>query len=240
MLLRQTRGIYLGMFLTACILLAATLLFRPAARSVFSPSAHARPVVVIDAGHGGPDGGAVSNDGIIESRLNLEIARRLSLLLLFCGQDVSMTRTDDADCSLLPDTASIKNRKVADLKNRAAAVNSMENAVLLSIHQNSLAGHPGVYGAQAFFNAVPGSNGLAQSIQQALNQAHNQGNAKNARQIDSSIYLMSAVQHPAVLVECGFLSNANEAHALCTAGYQMQIVLSIAAGYLTYSNEGSA
>ena len=195
------------------------------------------PVIILDAGHGGTDGGAVSADGIVESRLNLEITKRLSLLMAFCGHESVLTRTDEGSLAS-PDTASVKEEKRSDLNYRVSFVNAYSDAVLISIHQNSLPGHPEVFGAQVFFNTAPTAGRLAEEIQEQLNAFHNAGNEKLSRKIDASIYLMKEVTHPAVLVECGFLSNPTEAKLLCTEEYQKQLVLAVAAGYLSYTNEG--
>lgn len=213
-------------------------LLRPTGLAVFSPEEVTAQVLIIDAGHGGLDGGAVSSDGIIEAEINLEITKRLALLMLFCGQRVALTRADTQDLAS-PDALTVKERKVSDLKNRVAAVNSASNAVLISIHQNSIADHPEVHGAQAFYNLVDTGNLLAEHVQQRLNQDHNNGNEKSVRLIDSSIYLMNKINCPAVLVECGFLSNKAEARALCTADCQKGLALAIAAGYLSYISEVS-
>lgn len=211
-------------------------LLRPAGWAVFSPGEATAPLVIIDAGHGGIDGGAVSADGIIEAEINLEITKRLALLMLFCGQRVALTRADAQDLAS-PDALTAKERKASDLKNRVAAVNSADNAVLISIHQNSIADHPQVHGAQAFYNQIGTGNLLAERVQQRLNQDYNSSNEKSARQIDNSIYLMNKVNCPAILVECGFLSNKKEARALCTAECQKELALAITAGYLSYISE---
>lgn len=226
------------------LLLPALLVFfviscwHPWSQSVMAHHNDAECVLIIDAGHGGADGGAVSADGIQESQLNLEITRRLALLMLFCGQQVALTRSDEQDLSS-PDAATIKEQKVSDLNNRVRAINSAENATLISIHQNSLAGHPEVAGAQVFYNHVAASSGLAVRIQAHLNLSAASGKPRVAKQIDSSIYLMKEVNCPAVLVECGFLSNLKEARDLCTPEHQKQLAAAIAAGYLSYTNEGS-
>ena len=195
------------------------------------------PVIVLDAGHGGTDGGAVSEDGLIEREINMEITQRLALMMTFCAQRVVLTRTDSNSLAS-PDAATIKEEKRSDLANRVTLVNSLSNATLISIHQNSLPGHPKVSGAQVFFNNTASARHLAESVQRQLNGYHNAGNEKLSKQIDSSVYLMREAVCPAILVECGFLSNPTEARALCTEQYQKQLVLAIAAGYLSYTNEG--
>lgn len=199
--------------------------------SVFSPREEVPVTVVIDAGHGGEDGGAVADDGTVESQLNLEIARRLNDTLLFAGQRTCMTRTEDVSIHS-EDAATLREKKVSDLKNRVALVNGTENAVLISIHQNSLPSSPVTHGAQVFWNTVEGGDALAGVVQDRLNLAVNVGNEKVPKQIPSTIYLMKNVTAPAVIVECGFLSNSGETVHLQEAAYQRKLAVAIASGYL--------
>ena len=227
----KMRYLLLCAVLAAGIFLAAT--YHRRSIPTFVADSFSGTTVILDAGHGGVDGGATSADGIIESDVNLAVTRRLALLMIFCGQRVALTRIDAGDLAS-PDAQSIRDKKVSDLQNRVAAINSISNAVLISIHQNTLAGNTKVRGAQAFYNTVQDANGRANLIQQSLNDGINPQNAKNAKPIDKSIYLMNRVNCPAILVECGFLSNPQEAYQLCTPDYQKQLAVAIAAGYLLY------
>lgn len=197
---------------------------------------HSR-VFVIDAGHGGEDGGAVSASGTPESGINLEISLRLRDLLHFCGMETHMIRTEDISVNT-PGLATFRERKSSDLKNRTMTVNGIPNAVLISIHQNSLPSVPSVHGAQVFYNHVDGAQPLAEQIQASLNLSVNTGNEKQPRKIPDSIYLMKHAQAPAVLVECGFLSNAAETQLLQTAAHQKIIAAAILSGVLT-AGEGA-
>lgn len=189
------------------------------------------PVFVVDPGHGGEDGGAVAADGTIESGLNLEIALRVNDILQFCGQKTIMTRTDDI--SIYSDNAeTLRQKKASDLKNRVALVNGTPNAILLSIHQNMLPNSPATHGAQVFYNRQEGSAELAAVLQSVLNLSINPNNEKTEKQISDSIYLMKNVTAPAVLVECGFLSNEEETAKLQDDGYQTQLAAAITAGIL--------
>ena len=222
----------------AAVVLLSCVFFRgtsPGVVSSFAPGGEVPPVVVIDAGHGGEDGGAVSSAGAEESRINLDIALRLNRLLRFCGTRTLMTRADDSSIGD-PGLATVRERKASDLKNRVKLVNETENAVLLSIHQNSLPSSPVTHGAQVFWNLQRGSRELAKEIQRALNAQINTERPKEVREISSSIYLMKHVQAPAVLVECGFLSNAAEAQRLQEESYQTKLAAVIAAGYLECLN----
>ena len=188
--------------------------------AAFAPGEEgASPVVVVDAGHGGEDGGAVAADGTVESGLNLAIARRVRDLLTFAGVPTTVTREGDA-AIYDPGSATLREKKVSDLHNRVALVNELPGAVLLSIHQNSLPSSPSTRGAQVFWN------------QEALNGAVNAGHEKKAAQVPSSVYLMKEITAPGVLVECGFLSNAAETEQLKDPAYQTKLAAAIAAGVL--------
>lgn len=193
-------------------------------------------VIVLDAGHGGEDGGAVSPDGVSESSLNLAIVYRLRDVFCFLGRETLLTRSTEA-AIYSPEAQSLREKKRSDLENRVALVNAQSQPVLISIHQNSLPAHPSVHGAQVFCNAVEPAAALSQAVQAALNQSVNPGNEKAAKAIDSSIYLMKNVRCPAILVECGFLSNAADTQLLLTAQHQLKLALSIAAGFLEYDTE---
>lgn len=220
-----------GLFFCFVAGLAAVLWF--GGRSgvpAFSVYAETPVTVVVDAGHGGVDGGAVSPSGVKESGLNLAVALRLQDLLRFAGQKTVMIRTEDV--SIATDDSSIRAQKASDIRNRVELVNGTENAVLLSIHQNSLPSSPSTQGAQAFWNRQDGAEGLANLIQDSLNGSVNAGNEKQARPIPATIYLMKHIDAPGVIVECGFLSNASEAVKLQEPSYQTRLAAAIAAGYL--------
>lgn len=209
---------------------AARLAFS-AVRPAFATAEQGRPVYVLDAGHGGEDGGAVSASGVKESDINLAVTRELDDVLRLLGQDTVLTRSDDV--SIHSDGAeTLRQKKVSDLKNRVALVNGTPDAVLVSIHQNSLPSVPSVHGAQVFYGTVEPSDAFAVSVQTALNQSVNAGNEKHEKKIDPSIYLMKNVTCPAILIECGFLSNMAETEKLQTPDYQKTLAVAIAAGIL--------
>ena len=159
--------------------------------------------VVVDPGHGGEDGGAVSSGGVEESQINLELGLRVNDLLRFCGQKTVMTREDDR--SIHSDGANtIREKKSSDLRNRVAIVNAAEHGVLLSIHQNSLPSSPQTHGAQAFWNGQEGAQALAEGGTGRAEYRHQFGAApRKAKAMGSSVYLMKNAQAPGVLVECG-------------------------------------
>ena len=188
-------------------------------------------VVILDAGHGGFDGGAVAEDGTQEADINLAVARELEEILQFLGTPTAMTRREDVSLQD-PEAATIRQRKVSDLHNRTDFVNQIPNGILISIHQNSLPSVPSVHGAQVFY--TPAGEPLAQAMQALLNQVINPERHKQAKAIDPGIYLMHNTVHPAVLVECGFLSNAAETRLLRDEDYQRRLALTIAAGYFRW------
>ena len=220
--------------LFAAVLLAASaacfLLIRGDKQALSPKTVKEQQVVVLDAGHGGEDGGAVSAAGVPESTINLEIAQKTQMLFIFTGQPAIMTREGEG-AIYSPDAQTLREKKVSDLNNRVKLVNETQGSFLVSIHQNSLPGSK-VKGAQVFYNAIAPAQQTAISVQQALNSAINQGNAKNAKQIDSSIFLMKNINSPGILVECGFMSNAAEAKLLQTDDHQRRLCAAIVSGYL--------
>lgn len=234
-LLRKRHLLLLGV---ALVIFFCALLLKAPAWPAFRPAAEDGPLYVIDAGHGGEDGGAVTATGDKESEINLAVAERLDALLVLLGRRTKMTRTDDV--SVYSDGAeTLRQKKASDLRNRVAMVNAEPDAVLVSIHQNSLPQAPSVRGAQVFYGAEPAGQELALSVQTALNAAVN-ANPKQAKRIDDSIYLMRHTERPALLIECGFLSNAEEAARLKTPEHQKRLSAAIAAGLLAENTEDLA
>ena len=136
----------------ALLLGAAAVSPRPSAATV-SATASTGQVVILDAGQGGADGGAVSDSGVPESGINLAITQRLGDVLSFCGHTVALTR--EGEDALCDGTGTLRQQKVSDTKKRVELVNSFPHGFLISIHQNSLPGHPTVRGAQSFHNGKP-------------------------------------------------------------------------------------
>lgn len=197
-----------------------------AAMSQDSLSISTGPVFVLDAGHGGSDGGAVSLSGVTESEINLAVTLRARDIFALLGQETVLTRSDERSLADDP-SASLRQQKVSDTQNRVALINGIENGRLISIHQNALAGHSTVRGAQVFYSKTDGSAEIAETIQQALNAVVNKGNEKNKKPISSDVYLMNHISCPAVLVECGFLSNETETKRLQDPTYQTLLAITI-------------
>lgn len=180
--------------------------------------------IVIDAGHGGEDGGAVSCTGVKESAVNLDIARRLNDLLRLLGCKTKMIRSEDI--SVYTSGDSLARKKVSDLKERVRLVMETEDPVLISIHQNTFS-DPRYSGGQLFYNAQGESRILAQALQQRFAETLNPGSKRQSKPADG-IYLMEHAQCTAVLIECGFLSNPREEALLRSGGYQQKLAVVIA------------
>ena len=220
------------------ILLAAGFLGRQGAKLV--SSAKSKPEegtysVVIDVGHGGIDSGKVSADGILEKDVNLAIAKKLKILLE--QEDVCVTLTRDSDTGLYQEGDS--NKKVADLQNRCALIERTDPDCTVSIHQNSFSS-PEVKGAQVFYYGQSAEGeALAKLVQASLTRRVDPGNHRQAK-ANESYYLLKRTVSPTVIVECGFLSNPEEAALLTSEDYQNRLVWAIHMGVMEFLNGGSA
>ena len=195
--------------------------------------------VVIDAGHGGEDGGTQSADGVYEKTLNLEIAQMLNTMLRANGIMTVMTRTEDV---LLYDrNADFKgHKKMLDLAERRRITEDTENAVFISIHMNSYP-ESRYSGLQVFYSPNdPLSETLAIEIRQNTRQYIQPNNNREIKAATSSIYLLDRLQCPAVLVECGFLSNPEESILLTKHDYQQQVAFVLFCSVMSYISEQNA
>lgn len=181
--------------------------------------------VIIDAGHGGPDGGAVSLTGVYESNLNLQIALRLNDLMHLLGIRTHMIRTDD--CTVATTGNTIAQKKISDLKSRVKTVNQTENSILLSIHQNIFPDSR-YKGAQIFYSKTPYSKEYAELMQEQFIKTINQESNRKCKPA-KDIYLMDKINTTGILIECGFLSNPEEEKNLRAEAYQKKICCVIAA-----------
>lgn len=202
------------------------------ARTVATVAASEPPVLVIDAGHGGADGGAVASDSTTESTINLDIALRLEALARFWGVQTVMTRdTEDIDYPAGADTIAAK--KVADQYARVGLINGTPGAVLLSIHQNNYpAASP--HGIQVFYGPVSGGDAFAELMQGNLTALLCPDNRRVASPINKNVFLMQKVNCTAVLVECGFLSNPGDLEKLESGTYRLQLAAVMLGSYLQY------
>lgn len=196
----------------------------------FQPMRYGQRLLIIDPGHGGEDGGAVSVTGTAESAINLAIALKMDAFCGLFGVEHILTRSSDVSLKD-HDASTLAEMKRTDLYNRVALVEKTSGAVLVSIHQNYFAS--GQYsGAQVFYAPTPGSEDWAIRCQQLLTTELDPENHRLSMAISKEIYLMNHIGCPAILVECGFLSHNREAMLLETDDYQTKIALTILASYL--------
>ena len=202
----------------------------PAFRTAVSASVP--PVLILDAGHGGEDGGAVAPDGTLESDVNLDIALRLEALARFWGVETRMTRTTD-DIDYPPSAQTLAAKKKADQNARLELINRTPGGILVSIHQNNYpAASP--HGIQVFYGSEENSSILAELMQNNLTQALCPENRRIAEPIDDKIWLMRNAGCTAVLVECGFLSNPSELEKLESDVYRTELAAVMLASCLQY------
>ena len=180
---------------------------------------------VLDPGHGGEDGGACLSDGTRESDLNLSVAQKLDLVLRFFGRHTVMTRSTD-EIRYPSGASTTRERKRADLQMRVQAANDTPNAVFISLHQNKYS-DPRPFGAQVLYNDPAAQFGRL--LQDALVSSLMPENYREAVKAADDIYVMAHVRCPAVLVECGFLSNEEELQLLRSNEYQLRLAAVIAA-----------
>ena len=207
------------------ILLAA--LFAPtllARRPEIKTSAATAPVIILDAGHGGRDGGARAPDGTAEKDLNLDLTKRLASLLQAAGYTVLLTR--DGDYSL-GDDAPVGKRKLTDLAGRLALMGEAENAVFVSIHMNTYPSER-CQGAQVWYSpAFSEAQALAEAVQNGIRDTLQPQNSRKIKRAASAIYLLHRATCPAILIECGFLTNSEECALLCDDAYRAALALVI-------------
>lgn len=196
---------------------------------VFGHGVEPTYTIVVDAGHGDPDGGAVSKNGVVEAGLNLEIALKLRDELEDLGYFVIMTREDENNVADADKQTPIRSMKVSDINNRIQIVNESNADMLVSIHMNNFENSK-YYGWQTFYQKNSEySEQLAKNIQAGISNQIERENAREALPI-SNIKLMDKSNIPSVIVECGFLSNEEDLRLLLTDEYQMQIVNGIIEG----------
>ncbi len=225
--------------LAFCLLFAFTTLWMRGARLPAVATVAAgdeRPVFVLDAGHGGEDGGAVGANGVLEKDLNLAVTCMLGDMLQAAGQRVVYTRTEDR--LLYTEEQNIRGqRKNYDLRNRLVIARGQKNAVFVSIHMNSFS-DARYSGLQVYYGkGHAGSHLLAEGIQAAVRTDLQPDNSRTVKAAGSSIYLLAHADMPAVLIECGFLSNPTECQKLSEQDYQRQLSFSIFCAMMEYISQ---
>ena len=215
------------------VAMLAVLLLLSASEIVQVSGEPPQQILVIDPGHGGEDGGAVASNGTMESVINLDIALRLEALADFWGVSTVMTR--EANTIEYPEnTSSLSEKKKADQNARIEMIQDTPNAILISIHQNFYPSSA-PWGIQVFYGKTSGSDLFAEVTQTNLTNQLLPDNRRLATAIDENIYLMRMVQCPAILVECGFLSNEAERVKLETEKYRLELAAVLLASYQQYT-----
>ena len=228
------RGILLAGALLGTVLLLAFALIRlnDLAEPVMERSTMERTgPLVLDAGHGGEDGGAVSLTGAPESEINLAIVLKLRDALGLYGVDPVLLRETDVSLHN-SDAGTLREKKRSDLKNRVAAIEEVEGGTLLSIHQNTYPGSR-YHGAHVFYAPTEGSRELAEHFQNSIKTALQPDNERTVKRISDTVYIMNHVTCPAILIECGFLTNPEEEAQLRDEDYQRKLSAVVAAAWLT-------
>lgn len=220
-------------FLVVCVVSSMAVI--PEKAAIVSSGMAVEREIIIDAGHGGFDGGAQASDGTLEKDINLSIALKLKEFLELGGFNVVMTR--EVDSGIEKDSEqSIGKRKVSDMKERLKIINSNPDAIFVSIHLNKFT-TSSAKGTQVFYSPNnEKSKELAQSIQSTVINHLQQENSRVIKKGDKSIYLLKNAKIPAVIVECGFLSNQQELSLLKQEDYQKQIAFCVYCGILDYYN----
>lgn len=225
-----------GVLVIVCVGLfcAAALVHAVAQVNVFSAE---KKEIVLDAGHGGLDPGAVSADGTAEKDINLDIVLTLRDLLSASGFSVTLTR--DTDCSLHDENChTVAEKKTSDLKKRLAIIQEHPNATVISVHQNHF-GESKYHGAQMFAGPKnEESRVLAECLQASFRQTLQPENEREVKTATSSVYIIYEAQNPIVLAECGFLSNPEESKNLQDPAYRKAVALTLYQGILTYYAKG--
>lgn len=190
--------------------------------------------ILIDAGHGGFDGGATAN-GISEKDINLSVAKKLRERIEGGGGRAVMTREEDVSTADEERTDGSSAKK-SDLKRRREMIKESGANMFISIHMNKFPQEQ-YWGAQVFYSKTPEeSRRLGEAIQAALPRVLIDGNTRVAKAADSGIYILKNTEIPAAIVECGFISNPEEAERLKTEEYQSKLADAIYEGICDFLN----
>lgn len=220
----KNKRLILSLLLILCCTSAIIYVNHKIAANTFSFQKENK-LIIIDPGHGGIDGGAVSKRGTIEKDINLQISKKIKTALTNLGYQVVMIREDDT--GLYEDNGSIRNKKIQDLNNRIKVINTSGANILISIHMNMFP-ESKYYGAQVWYSDKYESRVLAHIIQEGLKKDINNGNYRLEKAAKNSYKILRESEIVSVLVECGFLSNYNEEQLLLNEEYQNKIAISIA------------
>ncbi len=228
-MLKKRLAVLVVLFIICAVIYVADVGISPnvAVVSHISPE----KTVIIDAGHGGEDGGAVAADGTVEKDINLKIALQTAKFLKLYGFKVIMTReTDTNTCN---GDSFIKRE---DLENRLNLMKQNPESVFVSIHLNKFT-TSAAKGSQVFYSKGDAAKALGDTIQKSIIKNLQNENKRVNKQATSSTYLLYNATVPAVLVECGFLSNQAELLRLKDSAYQQKLAFCITDGILQYFKE---
>ena len=191
-----------------------------------------KPVIVLDAGHGGLDSGAVGTSGVLEKDINLSIVLTLRDMFEMSGFEVVLTR--DEDISIYdPGVEGIREQKLNDMDNRLEIIQSYPDSIFLCIHQNNFT-DPRYFGGQMFYNNNnPKNRTLAQIMQNKFAQLQ-PGNGREIKLSGNELYLLRFNKNPSLMIECGFLSNPEEEQQLSTWEYQQKVAFTIYGGVMEF------
>lgn len=208
----------------------------PESEATDNPTAAPPVTVVLDAGHGGEDGGAIGVNGVFEKDLNLSVAATIRDMLASVGVKVVMSRTEDR--LLYTEEQNLKgHRKEYDLRNRLVFSESYENGLLVSIHMNTFP-QESCRGLQVYYSSNdPSSRSLAACVQESARLQLADSNTRKIKEAGSSIYLLHRSKNPAVMIECGFLSNREECEKLSDEDYRRRLSFAIFCGIMEYINQ---
>ena len=223
-----------AIFIAVCLVMISSFsdIAQLTARDIAAEDA---PYVIIDAGHGGEDGGAEVN-GVLEKDINLAIAGITADILRLHGYRVKEVREEDISvCS--DDAETLREKKTSDLHNRVKLFNENPDCTVVSIHQNKFPGEKS-HGTQLFYSKNdPDSEKLARSIQTSVVLLLQNDNTRELKPAGKDIFILDQAEVPAVIVECGFLSNNEERQKLTDPIYQQEIAYAVAMGIIDYHNQ---
>ena len=202
--------------------------------AVSAYAAHESPII-LDAGHGGEDGGAIGVGGILEKDINLSVTLKTNAMLRFLGYRTLLTRSED-EMTCDDGISSQRAKKVSDIKNRFSLLENTDCLCFISIHQNFFGGN--AHGAQIFYSGGnPESKLLAQKLQDDIRITLQPENERVIKQATDDIYILYHTKKPAVLAECGFISNSDDAEMLTNEEYQNKLAFVIAESTVKYIAE---
>lgn len=227
------RSMKLTFILIGCfVVLAICARLTERALPTSGAAASDKPVIVLDAGHGGLDSGAVGSSGTLEKDVNLSVVLTLRDMFQMSGFEVVLTR--DQDISIYDDgVVGIRNQKLNDMDNRLKIIQSYPDSIFLCVHQNNYT-DPRYFGAQMFYNNNnPQNRTLAQIMQNSFVKLQ----PENDREIKLSgeeLFLLKSNKNPSLMIECGFLSNPDEERDLSTWEYQQKVAFTIYSGVMEF------